>query len=311
VRERLTIVGIALFVALDLVLVTLSFRHMQAPPTSDDRAASSSASPTPSPETPSTATARPSPARASTGKKPDPGAATAFLGVGDDRTLLRASQGSCAGGTDAAQVAVSDDDGKSFDPTRVPGLTEVLGIRAASATDLTVIGLGSGCKVSRFSSTDGGGSWTRAAGGGSTWHLDPAADSDTVASPAGSRTAPCAPVALSTLQESLVRLLCDDGKVLGTDDSGDTWVTLGSLPGAVDIRFTSAGVGVALAKQEGCPAAVMQSVDGGARWTRLGCLPGAEPRAIGSMGSTIAAQVGDQLYVSSDGGKSWPGPAGG
>ncbi len=208
-------------------------------------------------------------------------------------------------------MSVSTDEGKTFAPTPVRGLTEVLGVRAASEKDLTVIGLGSGCKVSRFTSQDGGDSWTRTAGAGPTWHLSPVSSPDTVASPAGPRTPPCTPAAVSTVNDTLVRLLCDDGKVLGTDDTGKTWVTLGSLPGAVDIRFTSAGVGVALAKQKGCAAAVMQSVDGGAGWDRLGCLPGAEPLAIGSQGSTIAAQVGDNLYVSTDGGKSWPGPDGG
>ena len=259
-RERLAIVGLALFVALDLVLITLAFRHVQAPATPDRPTAASigrtTASAAASVDTTTAASAGASAVPRARRLRPrsSPSVTTA---------PCCAPAGATARPPKDADVSVSTDEGKTFVPTPVQGLTEVLGVRAASEKDLTVIGLGSGCKVSRFTSQDGGDSWTRTAGAGPTWHLSPVSSPDTVASPAGPRTPPCTPAAVSTVNDTLVRLLCDDGKVLGTDDTGNTWVTLGSLPGAVDIRFTSAGVGVALAKQKGCAAAVMQSVDGG------------------------------------------------
>jgi photosystem II stability/assembly factor-like uncharacterized protein len=82
-------------------------------------------------------------------------------------------------------------------------------------------------------------------------------------------------------------------------------VTLGRLEGAVDIRFTSPGTGVGLARQGGCRAAVLRTSDGGTTWKRLVCLPGRTPRAIGAQGGLVAAQVGERLYSSSDAGVTW------
>jgi photosystem II stability/assembly factor-like uncharacterized protein len=100
-------------------------------------------------------------------------------------------------------------------------------------------------------------------------------------------------------------VLCGSGQVLGTQDAGQSWVALGRLDGAVDIRFTSPGVGVGLARESGCPAAVLRTTDGGTSWKRLACLTGRTPRAIGAQGDLVAAQVGDRLYSSSDAGVTW------
>ena len=117
-------------------------------------------------------------------------------------------------------------------------------------------------------------------------------------------------MALSTLDESVVRVLCEEGQILGTDDGGDSWAALGRLEGAVDIRFLSTGEGYGLAKQPGCSAAVMRTTDGGTEWERLVCLNGGKPRAVTARGALVAAQIGRQTYVSTDGGATWPGPAG-
>jgi photosystem II stability/assembly factor-like uncharacterized protein len=128
-----------------------------------------------------------------------------------------------------------------------------------------------------------------------------------VTAPDGPRSTPCVPLALSTLDQSVVRVLCEEGQILGTDDGGDAWVALGRLPGAVDIRFLSTGDGYGLAKEADCPAAVMRTTDGGTSWERLVCLPGIKPRAVAAQGDLVAAQVGGRTYVSTDGGETWPG----
>jgi photosystem II stability/assembly factor-like uncharacterized protein len=87
-------------------------------------------------------------------------------------------------------------------------------------------------------------------------------------------------------------------------------VTLGRLDGAVSARFTSVGDGVAVAVQDGCPAAVMETADGGTTWTRQVCLEGGRPRAVGANGDVVVAQVGDVVDVSTDGGDTWPGVTG-
>lgn len=78
---------------------------------------------------------------------------------------------------------------------------------------------------------------------------------------------------------------------------------------AVAIRFTTPGAGVALAVQQDCSAAVMETADGGASWERQKCLGGAGP-GCGANEDFIAAQVGDRFYLGSDGGQTWSRPEG-
>jgi hypothetical protein len=103
----------------------------------------------------------------------------------------------------------------------------------------------------------------------------------------------------------VARLLCDDGRLLGTSDGADSWVQLGRLDGAGSIDFSTPGDGVALAGLEGCSAAVMTTSDGSTNWSRLACLNGGEPRAISREGEDLVALVGDKALRSADGGSTW------
>ena len=187
------------------------------------------------------------------------------------------------------------------------GLTETLRVQVVTDGSLQVIGRTDQCQVAQWTSQDAGKTWSRTDGAPSTWYLAPSPAKRAVFSPDGRRGTPCVPVSLSTVGVDVVRLLCDDGKVLGTSDGGTTWVALGRLDGAVSIRFTSPGDGVAVAAQDGCPAAVMKTADGGTTWTRKVCLAGDQPRAVGAGGDLVVAQVGDVVDVSTDGGVTWPG----
>ncbi len=158
-----------------------------------------------------------------------------------------------------------------------------------------LVGRDDDCKVARWTSTDAGRSWSQSIGSGGSWYLAPSPTQRAVFAPGGRRPTPCVPTGISTIDAGVVRLLCEDGKILGTSDGGDSWVTLGRLDGAVSIRFTSPGDGVALAAQDGCPAAVMETSDGGTSWSRQTCLAGTEPLAVGAEGDIVAAQVGDQF----------------
>lgn len=292
-RSRLILVALAVFVAADILLVALAVRHAQGPPAPQGSTQQDSASATPSDNTSSSSTSSDAPT-----------ASIAFLGVDDGSAVVRATRGNCFASV-TPEVSISNDQGASFAGADVPGLSEVLGLRVTSQQDLVIIGLGRLCQMNRFTSDDGGSSWSRGPGPGNTWALGPRFGDPEVASPRGVISTPCIPRSVSTVDETLVRVLCKNGQILGTDDVGVTWVTLGTLPGTVDISFASAGEGLALAKRPGCPAAVLRSVDGGGSWSRLACLTGPSPRAIGSQGSVIAAQVGDSVYASSDSGATW------
>ncbi|CAN5416972.1 hypothetical protein BH10ACT10_BH10ACT10_01650 [soil metagenome] len=305
-RARLSILFLVVFVALDVVLVTLSMRHTGIAPPAAGSSAQTAEAPTPT-ASPTTATTKQSPssARAETfGKGP------AYVAVGADGTVLRSTRGDCGASEDPA-VSVSTDRGTAFRDRQVDGLSEVLAAQVASAGTLTLVGLDGDCRVGSWSSGDAGRSWEEVSDAPAAWYLAPSPTQRAVLTPEGRRRPPCVPVSLSTLGTDVVRLLCDDGQVLGTSDDGSSWVTLGRLDGAVSIRFTTPGDGVALAiRQQGCPAAVMETSDGGNQWTQQTCLKGDTPLAIGAAGDLGVAQVGERAVVSTDGGTTWPGANG-
>ena len=306
-RQRLLLLGLVLFVAMDVFLVSLAVQHTRGPaPAAGPTGGAASST---DPAGPGTASTSPSP-----GAEPSPSAPAAsqpvrFLSVSDDGAVLRATRGGCDGAAPATVEFAAGSDSEP-EPQDVPDLAEVLSTEAVSGQDLMVIGLDDRCRAGRYTSSDGGSSWSRKGGDGPTWHLGPDPEADSVTSPGGPRSTPCLPSALSTLDQSVVRLLCDDGQVLGSDDGGTSWVALGRLAGAVDIRFLSTGEGYALASQPDCPSAVMRTSDGGTTWEQLVCLPGRRPRAVAARGALVAAQVGRRTFVSTDGGQTWPGAGG-
>ena len=194
------------------------------------------------------------------------------------------------------------------DPRPSRGSREVLGLRAAPEKDLSVIGLGSGCKVARFSSQDGGGSWTRAGGGGPTWHLSPASSPDTVASPAGPRTPPCTPAAVWTLKET------SSGSSARRQGAGhrrhrSQLGHAGQPPRRrrhpLHQRRLRCRPGQAAGLRGGGHAERRRGEPAGTAWAACRA-PSHEPSARRAAPSP--PRSADNLYVSTDGGKSWPGP---
>jgi hypothetical protein len=293
-RDRLAILGLVLLFAVDVVLVVLAVQHTRTPSPAGGSAAV---------VTPSVPTAEPTVAgtEATLASRPP-----TFLSVGEDGSVLAASRGSCSERA-RPEVTFAGEAGAQSRPREVPGLAEVLGVQATSRSELVVVGLDERCREAGWKSSDEGATWSRSRRARTAWHLDPDASARQVVSPAGVRTTPCRPDAISSADGGSVRVLCQDGRVLATPDDGASWVEVGRARGAVDVRFVDPTNGYLLAPQGDCRAAVLQSTDGGASWRQLVCLPGRRPHALGVQGAVVAAQVGRRLYASTDGGQTWPG----
>jgi hypothetical protein len=287
-RERLATAAIVVFVLVDIVLVTLAFRHVRpADPPTDT--APPAASPSPSMSSPPPDAAAPGPT---------------YLSLASDGTLLRATRGSCDG--DAAPVVQVSTDGQGFEDVTVDeGLREVLRVQADASDNVWLVGAGSNCRFGVYRGAADTSGWSFSRGTGGAWHLLPAADAQGVHSPTGRVDTPCRPINVSTAGGSVPRVLCADGSILGTSDNGSTWIVLGELPDAVAVGYTSPSTGFALAGQDNCSAAVLRTDDGGSSWARLECLGEGRPLAMAVNGSAIAALVGDTLQVSDDSGESW------
>lgn len=302
-RSWLPPIGIALLVVLtiaDVLLVKRAFDHV-------DPDAGASAPQAPAEEAPAAEVSAPAPAEG-TGSSSAGGPAAhqlpdggLQLALAQDGTLLRASLGACTEDADVHLAVAGPEAGRFRDLPLAARLGGVMALDASSRDDLVVLGADATCQAIAFQGGVRAGSW-REVPSEDFWYLDLSGDS-TVHAPGGRIDVPCVPAALSTV--GAVRMLCDDGALLGTADGGDSWATLGRLDGSGAMAFEGPGRGVALTSRDGCPVALLSTDNGGAGWDEVTCLDGEEGRAVALRGGTIAVIVDDEVRRSTDAGTTW------
>ena len=297
-RRWLPPVGIAALVALtilDVVLIRLAFDHVDTPeaPTSRTTPAASLTPDEPSPST----SASPSESAPAASLPAGP----IRLALASDGTVLRAVAGDCAEGTEPQVAAARPGADRLRTLTVAADLAEVLDVRADARNELVVIGADAECEVNAYLGS-GRRAWSTTSAD-DEWYLDTTADPAVVHAPGGAVEVPCVPVALSTLDA--IRVLCDGGAIVGTGDGGESWVALGRLEDASAMAFQGPGRGVALARTDDCPVALLSTSNGGAAWESTSCLEGNDGRAVALRGDAVVAVVDDVLWASGDGGETW------
>lgn len=235
--------------------------------------------------------------------EPAPPGGPQGIAVAGDRSILRFYAGSCDGKARPA-ITVSTDAGATFGEIDLPrGVRSILTLTADDADDIQVVAAGEDCKPRRHITTDAGAGWRRVAGLG-TWFLHPGTRE--VFSPRGTVNPGCTKsVGVSPVSRVRGRVLCASGAVQGSADTGRTWVQLGALPGAKVATFPSANVGFALAPDDRCHTRAFSSQDRGATWAPFGCVNAEPARAMAARRGLLAAIVGDAVYVSRNGGRTW------
>lgn len=288
--------GLVVLATLDVVLVAAALNHVKQPSNASEQAqaglpptSAESLSSTPSDRASGSAPVRAVPS------------GPLLLSQASDGTLLRATFGGCTDDSDP-EVAVSNDQGRTFRAVSVAReLKGVLAVEANARSDLRVVGADATCTARSYSGTSRTRAW-QAGASETAWHLM-LNGVETVHSPEGVVETPCTPVMLSTV--GAVRLLCEDGAVLGTSDAGKTWAALGRLLNASAFAFDGPSRGYAIVTRSACPAAVITSYDGGASWTFSACLDGKVGRAIAARGEVVTALVDDDVFRSEDGAATW------
>jgi photosystem II stability/assembly factor-like uncharacterized protein len=101
------------------------------------------------------------------------------------------------------------------------------------------------------------------------------------------------------------RAICADGLLIGTSDGGSTWARLGKLEGAHEVVFLGLSNAVALAPVIGCGARAFRTRDAGRTWDAGGCIASEGIEGLTSNGATLLAQVGGELYTSTNDAQSW------
>lgn len=228
----------------------------------------------------------------------------------DSDSAVRIARTSCP---TPATVEVTDDAGATW-IGNASNVADVQRIMAGSDAHIALVGLDvEGCAPTYERSFVTGAAWEAAPDElGATWFVNPANHAG-IHSPAGDRPAPCGVVVqLAAIDANSAAVLCGDGAVHATIDSGETWLSPASVPGAAAIGSSDGRYVLAVLNQNGCPGAQVVELT----MTEAGLAPGIPgaclSAAVGSGEAAIAANgdaiwiwAGEALGRSADGGTSW------
>lgn len=225
-----------------------------------------------------------------------------LLSMSSDGTVLRATVGDCKAGKPAI-VELSTDRGQSF--KSVGGdVRQVLRVTARMGGNVWFVATGQDCAPKMHQAANFAVAMP-IGGNDGTWYPATGASSTTVNAPGGPVDAGCIPIGMSPIDAKAPFILCTDGRIRATTNAGASWQTRSTVVGGVSISFTDKSSGFLLAAQPECAVAVMVTTDGAATWQQRACLHGSVPQAIATAGSRMLAMVDGVLQGSADAGVSW------
>ena len=239
-------------------------------------------------------------------------------GKGD--LVVRFMAGSC---TDAGgpKLELSENQARSFRRIPLPQVDDGSGVSASSPQvraiafaeagsrlALNVAAADENCDVRRYSTSDGGLSWTQKDGEIGQWYIDP--KSGGVISPTGPTDAGCSGIlSLAPVKKSTAKVFCEDGTIRGTIDRGATWVPSGQLANVTAAVFTGPQTGYASVSGPKCKSRIYATINGGLTWTPQGCVSEefAIPALTGTNRRLVAGGSGG-ARLSADRGRTWKPP---
>ena len=302
ISSRVSTAGLVALVALNVVAVGWALRSNDTtaaspPPTS---AGSPSASVRPS----STPSVKPSPpATAAATTTPVAPLQTILVAI-NDKAAWRINVGTCAKG--GAKVATTTDGGTTWADAKAP-LGTIVRVRPTDGQTAFVVGAGSTCVAELKDTSDGGATWTSGSTVGSAWFRDPK-NPVTVRSPGPASSAPCGRrevLDLAVISVGSARVLCADGLVRSTTDTGASWTDSGKARGAVALAVrpaTPAQTYVAVLDAPGCAGVQVRAVTKSAPTS---CASTPLPKGPGQIALSLVAgggwlSVGDTTLRSTD-----------
>lgn len=209
-------------------------------------------------------------------------------------------------------VQVSANGGSRFREMNLPtgqfGAEDVKAVLAISATGkstVSMIAINAECEQVAINSTDGGDSW-ESADVNIQWWIS--ADGQSVVTSVGNTSLGCTPLSVSGLDSSHALALCTSGAVLGTQDSGTTWLSSGTVAGARSIAFFDRENGVAMGSTSECKSAAYITRDGGFTWSPDTCVSrdATLTTLVAVPGSTkVFGTDAQSMWQSADAGSTW------
>ncbi len=305
-RRRWLIIGLAVFLLIDAVLIVLAL-------TANRPAGTAGETPAAKPTVEATETTAPTAEPTAPPEAQPAVAPTRVLAALDGTTAWRASAGACP--ATQATAELTTDAGATWVPSNAStdtGASAILSINAIDADEASMVTLAApDCAPQLVGTFVAGAQWAAYPDRlGANWYVNPA-DRATVNSPAGSFPAPCASViAVAPRSDTVAGVLCAEGAVVRTGDGGATWGPPIAAPGAVHLSVTGEGYILLAANQPNCAGAQVSSTteapDGAI--TPVGCREAAfnpGEAVIASAGDTVWLWAGETVSKSTDGGATW------
>ncbi|PWC07593.1 hypothetical protein [Mycetocola zhujimingii] len=296
--KRWSVIGLSLFVVLDVLLVGAALDAQRGPEVVEQIQAVPSSPPSAEP----TATA----AVSANAVRPQ-----RVLAAASGDVAWRGTIGPCPGGT--AALEYTDDGGatwKTVDPAAETGAAAVVRVVPESESAANVVTLDAGCSPQLVGTFVAGDAWAdHSPRLGSYWYLDPK-NVAAIQSPAGMVAAPCSSaVMIATRSTDEAAVLCADETVFRTTDAGSTWSAAIFVPGAVALSGAPDGYIAAVAGQGECGGTSVLAITDSRPGALAGCAgetsaPGQTVVSVSDDG-TFWLWSGDVFARSTDGGLTW------
>lgn len=149
----------------------------------------------------------------------------------NDKQAWRINVGWCAKG--GAKVATTTDGGATWAQAKT-ALNTIVRVRPTDGRTAFVIGADTTCAAELQNTSDAGATWSSGSAVGSAWYRDPK-NPLVLRAPGPATSQPCGKrevLDLAVISIGSARVLCADGQVRSTTDTGSSWTSSGKVSGA-------------------------------------------------------------------------------
>jgi hypothetical protein len=191
------------------------------------------------------------------------------------------------------------------------GVSALLGLGLSADGSVQAVGQTSAdCAPALFTTTARADRWTPAAGVEQEWYIVPGAPAS-INSPGGVRATPCAAViAVDAASADAAAVLCDNERIVRTQDGGATWDDGLYVPGARTFAASASGYLLATVGRDDCAGVRLVIVypsaapaDGAASACRV--TPDTSQVSLSIAGDILWLWTGEDIAITADRGVSW------
>jgi hypothetical protein len=321
-RRVLPLIALALLVAVNAALAVLLLRSQSpitvepanqlpfdstSPTTSADTSPAPAEPPSDSPSSPSSTP--PSEKRDELKKVELP---TRLLFAASTRTVWRATAGDCK---NQGRLERSSNGGRSWQQVARPALGPIVRLGVESDGNLYLIGgAGNDCSAYYIHYSADGSIAEQTGSPQGHWYVDPT-DQDEIQGPRPAKRKPCKAehvLGLGSFSMSRALVICTDGSVMVTTNSGKSWKKADEFAGTIAVGSGGGRVWTA-GEAKNCDGTAVRSFSltaaGKLSHSSTRCAPDIQlspgRTAIDASGGAIWLWAGNKVQVSTDGGRTW------